>query len=131
MPQSEHFGAELGVGVGADDDEVSDEADELVGQAEKHGGRMVHDPSDDPWAVRWVDPRFTPGGLGKPRFELTATGVRHTPLAGPNPARAVTLTLGFTPQAATARMVGRQCSSAVACYLGSSTTTGISRSVLR
>ena len=37
MAESEHLGAEPGVGVCADEDEVGAEADELVAEAEKHG----------------------------------------------------------------------------------------------
>ena len=37
MPEGKHLGAELGVGAGADEHEVGDEAHELVGEAEKHG----------------------------------------------------------------------------------------------
>ena len=33
------LGAELRIGAGADQHEVSNEADELVGEAEKHAGR--------------------------------------------------------------------------------------------
>ena len=37
MPKGKHLGAELGVGAGADEHEIGDEAHELVGEAEKHG----------------------------------------------------------------------------------------------
>jgi len=37
MPEGKHLGAELGVGAGADEDEIGDEAHELVGEAEKYG----------------------------------------------------------------------------------------------
>ena len=37
MPEGEDLGAELGVGAGADENEVNDEADKLVREAEKHG----------------------------------------------------------------------------------------------
>jgi hypothetical protein len=36
MAESKHLGAELGVGAGADQDEVDHEEDKLVGKAEKH-----------------------------------------------------------------------------------------------
>ena len=36
MAESKHLGVELGVGAGADQDEVDHEEDELVGEAEKH-----------------------------------------------------------------------------------------------
>jgi hypothetical protein len=36
MAEGEHLGAELRIGADADDHEVSNEADELVGEAEKH-----------------------------------------------------------------------------------------------
>ena len=36
MAEGKHLGAELGVGAGADQGEVDDEEDELVGEAEKH-----------------------------------------------------------------------------------------------
>ena len=36
MAEGKHLGAELGVGASADEHEVSDEADELVREAEKH-----------------------------------------------------------------------------------------------
>ena len=36
MAEGKHLGAELGVGAGADQDEVDDEEDQLVGEAEKH-----------------------------------------------------------------------------------------------
>src|SRR5262249_28775819 len=36
MAEGEHLGAELRIGAGADEHEVSNEADELVGEAEKH-----------------------------------------------------------------------------------------------
>src|SRR5262252_6644980 len=37
MPEGKHLGAELGVGAGADEHEIGDEAYELVGEAKKHG----------------------------------------------------------------------------------------------
>ncbi len=37
MPEGKHLGAELGVGAGADEHEIGDEAHELVDEAEKHG----------------------------------------------------------------------------------------------
>ena len=37
MAQRKHLGAELGVGAGADEDLVGEEASELVREAEKHG----------------------------------------------------------------------------------------------
>ncbi len=36
MAEGKHLCAELGVGAGADQDEVDHEEDELVGEAEKH-----------------------------------------------------------------------------------------------
>ena len=36
MTEGKDLGAELGVGAGADEHEVEDEADEVVGEAEKH-----------------------------------------------------------------------------------------------
>jgi len=36
MTESKHLSAELGVGAGADQDQVDDQAAELVGEAEKH-----------------------------------------------------------------------------------------------
>ena len=36
MAEGKHLGAELGVGAGADQDQVDHEEDELVGEAEKH-----------------------------------------------------------------------------------------------
>ena len=38
MAEGKHLGAESGVGAGADQHEVDDEEDQLVGEAEKHGG---------------------------------------------------------------------------------------------
>jgi hypothetical protein len=38
MAEGKHLGAELGVGAGADQDEIDHEEDELVGEAEKHAG---------------------------------------------------------------------------------------------
>jgi hypothetical protein len=38
MAEGEHLSAELPIGAGADQHEVSNEADELVGEAEKHAG---------------------------------------------------------------------------------------------
>ena len=46
MPEGKHLGAELGVGAGADEHEIDDEAHELVGEAEKRGDGscpMTHD----------------------------------------------------------------------------------------
>ena len=37
MAQRKHLGAELGVGAGADEDQVGEEASELVREPEKHG----------------------------------------------------------------------------------------------
>src|SRR5262249_21107814 len=37
MAEGKHLGADLGVGAGADEHEVGDEAHELVGEAEQHG----------------------------------------------------------------------------------------------
>ena len=36
MAEGKHLGAELGIGAGADQHEIDDEEDELVGEAEKH-----------------------------------------------------------------------------------------------
>ena len=39
MAEREHLGAELGVGAGADENQIAEETDELVREAEKHGDR--------------------------------------------------------------------------------------------
>ena len=39
MAEREHLGAELRVGAGADENQIGEEADELVREAEKHGDR--------------------------------------------------------------------------------------------
>ena len=38
MAEGKHLGAELRIGAGADEDEVGNEADERIGEAEKHAG---------------------------------------------------------------------------------------------
>ena len=45
MAQGQHLGAKLGVGAGADQDEIGEEADKLVGEGEKHGSGIMPDRS--------------------------------------------------------------------------------------
>ncbi len=39
MPEGEHLSPEVGIGAGADEAEVGEEADKRVGEAEEHGDR--------------------------------------------------------------------------------------------
>jgi hypothetical protein len=56
VAEGKHLGAELGVGASTDEHEVSDEADELVREAEKHADGSCPIGS----AVCWRDSRLTP-----------------------------------------------------------------------
>ncbi len=78
MAEGEHLGAELRIGAGADQHEVSNEADELVGEAETHvGGSCPLAPT-----IRGRDSQLSPRGvtpgqrLGAP-IELTPQVLRH------------------------------------------------------
>ena len=53
MAEGKHLGAELGVGTGADQHEVDDEEDELVGEAEKHARGTRPAAATIRGAVRW------------------------------------------------------------------------------
>ncbi len=79
MAEGEHLGAEPRIGAGADQHEVGNEADELIGEAEKHaGGSYPIAPT-----IRGRDSRRSPRGvtpgqrLGAPS-ELTPQALRHT-----------------------------------------------------
>ena len=72
MAEGKHLGAELGIGAGADEHEVTNEADELVGEAEKHvGGSCPIAPT-----VRGRDGALSPRAF-RPPIELTPHGLRH------------------------------------------------------
>ena len=75
MPEGKHLGAELGVGAGADEHEIGDEAHELVGEAEKHGDGSC--PITPQSASVTPQERYAHGGRRAP-FELTPRVLRHT-----------------------------------------------------
>jgi len=79
MAEGKHLGAELRIGARADQYEVSNEADELVAEAEKHaGGSCPIAPT-----IHGRDSQLGPGGVtpgpapGVP-IELTPHRLRHT-----------------------------------------------------
>src|SRR5215467_13230936 len=78
MAEDKHLGAELRIGARADQYEVSNEADELVAEAEKHaGGSCPIAPT-----IHGRDSQLGPGGVtpgpapGVP-IELTPHRLRH------------------------------------------------------
>ncbi len=80
MAEGEHLGAELRIGAGADEDEASNEADELVGEAEKHAGGSCPIPPTIRGPHSWLSPRgVTPGQRLTAPIQLTPQGLRHTP----------------------------------------------------
>ena len=79
MAESKHLGAELGVGAGADQDELDHEEDELVGEAREACTWNAPRRHDDPRAPpAGPAPRFTPGRVRRCPIELALAGVRHT-----------------------------------------------------
>ena len=76
MPEGKHLDSELGVGAGADEHQVGDEAHELVGETEMHGDESCPiaptvRAGDGPRALRPPRPEGTP-------FELTPRVLRHS-----------------------------------------------------
>ena len=88
MAESKHLCSELGVGAGADQHEVDDEEDELVGEAEKHacGTRPASVCQRSAGRPTGQAPRFTPGWPRRCPTELTPGGVRHTTTSAYSPA---------------------------------------------
>ena len=79
MAQRKHLGAELGVGAGADEDQVGEEASELVGEAEKHGRESCPIYPTIRGQDRLARPcRFTCCRLKWRQFKLTLGGLPHT-----------------------------------------------------
>jgi hypothetical protein len=78
---------ELSVRAGADEHQVEDEADELVGETEKHarGTRPVSATIRTParWPCSEVYPTAAPGGATRCPTELTLGGIRHNTLSTP------------------------------------------------
>jgi hypothetical protein len=79
MAQRKHIGAELGVGASADEDQVGEEASELVREAEKHGRESCPIYPTIRGQDHLARPcRFTCRRLKWRQFELTLGGLPHT-----------------------------------------------------
>jgi plasmid stability protein len=78
MAEGEHLSAELRIRAGADEHEIGNKADELIGEAEKHASGSCPIAA----AIRGRDSRLSPRGvtrgqrLGAP-IELTPQVLRH------------------------------------------------------
>ena len=80
MAQRKHLGAELGIEAGADEDQVGEEASELVREAEKHGRESCPIYPTISGQDRLARPcRFTCRRLKRRQFELTLGGLPHRP----------------------------------------------------
>ena len=79
LAEGKHLGAELGVGAAAEQHEVDDKEDELVGEAEKHaGGTRPAGATIRRRSPPAPAPRFTSDRSWSGLIERASCGVRHT-----------------------------------------------------